>query len=168
MVRLPRKERKTWWLCSCACGKTVEVRAQSLIRGEAISCCLHWKAGPKNDQWGGFGEISASYFYNLRKNAATRNLVFEISLEYMWGLFLEQNRQCALSWLPLTFPRRYSCLQDRKQATASLDRIDSTKGYVEGNVQWVHKDINLMKNALDEKYFKELCRHVAATTVFSV
>jgi hypothetical protein len=26
-----------------------------------------------------------------------------------------------------------------------MDRIDSNKGYVEGNVQWVYKYVNLMK-----------------------
>ena len=31
------------------------------------------------------------------------------------------------------------------KGTASLDRIDSTKGYVRGNIQWVHKDINWFK-----------------------
>jgi hypothetical protein len=30
--------------------------------------------------------------------------------------------------------------------TASLDRIDNTKGYEEGNVWWVHKEANRLKN----------------------
>lgn len=32
-----------------------------------------------------------------------------------------------------------------EKQTASLDRIDSTKGYIESNVQWLHKDINNIK-----------------------
>ena len=47
--------------------------------------------------------------------------------------------------------------KDKAKATASLDRIDQNKGYEIGNVQWVHKDVNLMKMYLDEKYFIGLC-----------
>lgn len=40
---------------------------------------------------------------------------------------------------------------------ASLDRIDSSLGYIEGNVQWVLREINFMKGNLDEEYFKNIC-----------
>ena len=46
--------------------------------------------------------------------------------------------------------------------TASLDRIDSSKGYVIGNVQWVHKDINIMKNKFDNQYFIDMCKKIAS------
>ena len=48
----------------------------------------------------------------------------------------------------------------KNEQTASLDRIDSTKGYVPGNIQWVHKDINRIKNkfSMDEllSYVKKI------------
>ena len=44
---------------------------------------------------------------------------------------------------------------------ASLDRIDNMQGYVKGNVIWVHKAINMMRNAFDIEYFKRMCRIVA-------
>ena len=47
-------------------------------------------------------------------------------------------------------------------ATASLDRIDSSRGYVPENVQWVHKVINRMKGTLSDDEFKSWCRTVAA------
>lgn len=46
------------------------------------------------------------------------------------------------------------------ETTASLDRIDNTKGYLEDNVQFVHKDINRMKWAHSQQYFIELCSKV--------
>jgi hypothetical protein len=36
-------------------------------------------------------------------------------------------------------------LYDGLHGTARLDMIDPAKGYVEGNVQWIHKDIQAMK-----------------------
>ena len=41
---------------------------------------------------------------------------------------------------------------------ASLDRIDSKKGYTEDNVQWVHKYVQRMKNAFSEKRFLEVVK----------
>lgn len=41
--------------------------------------------------------------------------------------------------------------------TASLDRIDNSKGYEEGNIQWVHKDVNFMKRTYSQEYFIKLC-----------
>jgi hypothetical protein len=44
-----------------------------------------------------------------------------------------------------------------KSTTASLDRINSSLGYVEGNCQWVHKVINTMKMALSQDEFIYYC-----------
>jgi hypothetical protein len=45
--------------------------------------------------------------------------------------------------------------------TASLDRIDNNKGYTKDNIQWLHKNINLMKHCFDQKYFIELCNLIS-------
>lgn len=45
--------------------------------------------------------------------------------------------------------------------TASLDRIDGARGYVEGNVWWVHKDVNVMKMDLEVDYFVDLREGIA-------
>ena len=44
---------------------------------------------------------------------------------------------------------------------ASLDRLDITKGYETGNVQWVHKHANIMRNVYSIDYFIHLCHLVA-------
>jgi len=43
------------------------------------------------------------------------------------------------------------------KSTASLDRIDSNHGYINKNVQWIHKSINKMKMDMKEARFIELC-----------
>ena len=73
-------------------------------------------------------------------------------------LLSSSTRQCALSGLPIKLPDRY-----KQTFTASIDRIDSSKGYVKGNVQWVHKDINMMKRNLNQARFVEFCLAVAST-----
>jgi hypothetical protein len=75
----------------------------------------------------------------------------------MWEIYEVQGGLCALTGEPLTFKN----LNKGTDQTASLDRIDSSLGYVEGNVQWVHKDVNLMKNVLSQARFIELCSLVS-------
>jgi len=48
--------------------------------------------------------------------------------------------------------------EDRAKTTASLDRIDSTKGYTLDNIQWVHKTLNRLKMNLDNQEFIEWCK----------
>jgi hypothetical protein len=42
--------------------------------------------------------------------------------------------------------------------SASLDRIDSSKGYVKGNVQWTHKTVNIMKQAMSDEELIDWCK----------
>ncbi len=44
--------------------------------------------------------------------------------------------------------------------TASLDRIDSSGNYTENNIQWVHKDINKMKNVFSMDQLIEYCKKI--------
>ena len=43
---------------------------------------------------------------------------------------------------------------------ASLDRIDSSKGYIEGNVQWVTYQANVSKHTMTMEELYEFCRKV--------
>jgi hypothetical protein len=106
----------------------------------------------------GYQEITGSYWYSVKHAAKVRNLEFNISIEDVWNLFIKQNKLCALSGLPIYFAF-YN--EDQNTQTTSLDRIDSTKGYVLNNVQWVHKDINRMKHNFNEDYFINMCISIA-------
>ncbi len=107
-----------------------------------------------------FGEIVRGWWYDTEKAAKDRNIVFNITPEYVWNLFIKQNKECSLTGQKLCFVKNY--FKDSKNQTASLDRIDSTKGYIEGNVQWVHKKINFIKMHLPQDEFIELCKMVSS------
>jgi len=82
----------------------------------------------------------------------------EVTVQEAWELFELQDGRCALTGLPLSMPRRF---KEFAACTASLDRRDNTGGYTRDNIQWVHKDVNMMKNKFDQNYFISMCRRVA-------
>jgi hypothetical protein len=91
----------------------------------------------------------------MGSEAAKRGIPFEIDADHIEQLMKAQNNCCALSGLPIELGWY------RERTTASLDRIDSAKGYVPGNVQWLHKAVNIMKGAVDQRYFVALCDRIA-------
>lgn len=153
------------WQCICDCGKEYFVRSVHLTRKvyPVKSCgCQKIRFGPRHHQWTGCGEISgawwASHILRQLVNGQRRSKhEVTIDIKYGWELFLKQNRKCALSGEDIYFPK-----VNGEMGTASLDRIDSSKGYIQGNVQWVHKHINLMKNRLTQDRFIEMCKKVVS------
>lgn len=117
----------------------------------------------KKHNWKGYKEIAGTNWTYYKKGALRRGFKFDITIEYAWDLFLEQDRKCALSGQDIGFNIKTGSLSKYgyQKNTASLDRIDSKKGYVRGNVQWLHKDLNKLKSNLDEKEFIKLCTLVS-------
>lgn len=147
------------YLCQCECNNTKICIKNRLTEGRNLSCGCMTKCGQLNLKRRGVGEMPGSVFSRAKKGAEIRNLEFSISKEYIYDLFIKQNRKCALSGLDIKFAEKID-KNWYKNTTASLDRIDSNKGYIIGNVQWVHKDINQMKMEFEEKYFIQLCTQV--------
>jgi hypothetical protein len=110
--------------------------------------------GPRNWRWTGFGEMSGAAFGSIKQDAKKRDIPFSITIEYLWDLFLSQDRKCVLCGEVLVFST------DNYIRTASLDRIDYLKGYEEGNLQWVHKRLNIMKNNMSTEEFVGWCSRV--------
>lgn len=116
------------------------------------------KLGRNSSLWKGYEQISGSFMYLLKDGAKRRNHKFDLTAEQLWNLYIKQNKRCALSGLTLYFAE--SRYKDRQKQTASLDRIDSSKGYTIDNVQWVHKIINMMKQDYSNEYFIKMCTKV--------
>jgi len=136
------------YICDCECGNEITVRGDILRKGKIQSCgCLQSTA---------FGYISGKHFSTIKTGALKRNLEFNITIEFISDLFVKQNKKCALTnWDIVLNP-----ISKGPITTASLDRIDSTKGYTEDNVQWVHIDVNFAKQEYKQDYFIKMCRDI--------
>lgn len=110
--------------------------------------------------WKGYGEVSGTVICGIRNSAKQRNLEFDIDAKFLWELYLEQDGKCALSGTEIVFRFKEGHTQ-RTCQTASLDRIDSSKGYTKDNVQWVHKSIQRMKWDMSDDIFVKWCTMIA-------
>ena len=105
----------------------------------------------------GYEDINGRYWYSIVHSAKLRNLEFNITIKDAWDLFIKQNKKCALTDISIVFK---DLGKQSNTQTASLDRIDSSKGYTLDNIQWVHKVINRMKTNLSISEFKNWCKLV--------
>ena len=115
------------------------------------------------NRYKGYEELSGTRWSSYQVGAQRRGLEFNIAIEYVWELFLKQERRCALSGVPIDFDMSLDNLRKtgHQGGLASLDRIDSKQGYIEGNVQWVHKDVNKMKMELPQERFLEMVKQIS-------
>ena len=78
----------------------------------------------------------------VKSRSKKKNLEFNLTIEYLESIY-PKNNMCPLLNIPLDWKSSY-----KHPSTPSLDRIDSSKGYIKGNVQWVSWRANqLMSNA---------------------
>jgi len=113
----------------------------------------------KHGHWKGCGSLDGRYWGSIKQAAKVRNITVEISIEDAWELFKKQHSRCSLSGTKLDFDRALGN-GEYYRGNASLDRIDSSKGYVKDNIQWIDKDINKMKNDLPQDKFLKLCETI--------
>lgn len=150
------------WICKCDCGNEKSFTSRGLRHYYIKSCgCLQREIGKNNKNWKGYEEISGTYWKNLLYGAKKRDLNITVSIQDIWKQFLEQKKKCALTGLDLTFNKR----ANDTTGNASLDRIDSSKGYVKGNIQWIDKRVNQMKNNFSLQEFLFLCKLITQNNI---
>jgi len=95
-------------------------------------------------------------FLKWKANAERNSLKckWELELGYIQALYEKQNGRCFYSGANMTFI-------PRSDFVISLDRIDSSIGYIKGNVVLCCADINYMKGPLDREKFILLCNYIS-------
>jgi hypothetical protein len=140
---------KRLWTVRCKCGVELNVQCNNLLGRKARIGCQ--QCAYKRDTGGAEGTI----WCQIRNNARKRKIEILVDWKYCKDLLIKQDYKCAITGIPLHLGYRKKDI--RANRTASLDRIDSSKGYVEGNLQWVDKTINRLKNNYSMEEFVRLC-----------
>ncbi len=66
-------------------------------------------------------------------------LIVQVDFDYLWQTFLDQGRVCAITGLEMEH-------KPGSIRTMSIDRKDSSLGYIPGNIQIICVGVNLLKN----------------------
>ena len=146
---------------TCRCGYSAAVSCYAIFKGSSkgcLECDRKKRLGAGNHTWRGFDKIPGSFMQRYKRTALRKNRQWTITPEIVNQVYINQKYKCALTGIPIDFENKnydigYTC-------TASLDRIDSKKGYTPENIQLVHKDVNMMKNHYPQDYFIKMCKLV--------
>lgn len=103
-----------------------------------------------------------NFLSNIHNKASKRkqHLGFDIDLMFLLKIYEDQKGLCALSGVEMT----YIAGRGRIDTNISLDRIDSSRGYLRDNVQLVCTVVNRMKQDLSQAELVVWCKHILRTT----
>lgn len=105
----------------------------------------HNNGGSRRDEW--------SPFRACLRSVNKRYKDVGISMEDIRDQWIKQNGKCPYSGVKLTLEKHGDPIYQ-----ASLDRIDSSIGYLKDNIQFVSTPINYMKNTMSHDNTIKLCR----------
>ena len=120
---------------------------------------LHWSypqlrdnviPGSVTDKFSPFRKYLASIRHRERDAKITLN-----DLKEQWD---SQSGLCAISNMPMILPSTTGTKHKRTPNLASVDRIDSSKGYTIDNIQWVCLIAQYAKNSFSTDDVIEFCR----------
>lgn len=156
----PVKSEKQNQVCKKA-GRTVEVNCEACGEGIFITKKEFDKGVKKfcskSCRKTSYRSVYGRYLYQVQRRSKKLGRDFDLDEDYLKTLLeVVQGNRCALTNVPITLrdEREESCLYN----SASLDRIDNSKGYTKDNVQWVVLGANYMKLDFHENEVHVLLR----------
>ena len=93
-------------------------------------------------------------YHSVKNGAKVRGIVCKLTKQDINNLLGASKGFCAMSGVKLT-------MRANDLNRASIDRIDSSKGYILSNVQVVTAQVNLAMNNDSKRAFITMCKHVA-------
>jgi hypothetical protein len=133
--------------CCSFCGKEIKNPfPERKLRHDAKFCsstCWHREYRESDEGW------AKDSIRKAKKRANVVDKGFDITWQFLLKLLKEQDRRCAITGIEFKFRSEFEGRMD--QYRASVDRVDSTKGYTKDNVQLVCAQVNIMKHQSTEK-----------------
>jgi len=100
------------------------------------------------------GDEMTKFRYHFR-NIKKRFKEVDLTIEDLKDIWIKQNGKCFFTGIELVLSS-YSKINKNPIYSASVDRIDNSKGYLKDNIRWVSRAINWMKNDMNDEMVYEL------------
>ena len=128
---------------------------ESLRLGKQCKSCSNKDVSNCHRGW--HRGIRVSWLNQFKSGSETRKIEWDLTIDDVANLYENQKGLCALTDVSIAFPE----IGHPQKAIASIDRIDSSKGYVQNNVQLVTRQVNMMKQSYSQDLFIDTCIKVA-------
>lgn len=146
----PTKDQHVYWRCICECGR--ETRSSGVSLRSGTKSCKTCGTAPRKAVW---QQILRLY----KSNAKNKNHAFELTTEKFVSLISSNCDYCGRKPHQKLWQGKSSALHLAFRWNG-IDRVDSAKGYVEGNVVPCCKPCNEMKSDRSREEFLELIKAV--------
>lgn len=165
--------------CGCNAVKPSSEYNRNVNSGKKNFCCQSCAASHNNkireinlsDRWiehlNGIRPNRRDEFTPFRytmKCVKQRTKEYDIDLQYLKELWESQQGVCPYTNLSLVLPEEDYTKDQDITTRASLDRIDSSKGYIKGNVQFIATPINYMKNTMSDQQTRSFLKRISSFT----
>lgn len=144
--------------CLCDCGGEKITFTHYLTRGTTTHCGCKRIENYSKARRGKYGEsLRNMVLNNYKRNAKNKGIPFELSNERVFELFQGNCHYCG-------DPPSKTIQRKKFYGTFTyngIDRLDSSKGYVEGNVVSCCESCNYLKNAIPYNEFIEKITKIA-------
>lgn len=166
-----RKRMQRIVLDCSQCGNNFERRASEVNRIDknrknmfcSIKCSNLYQTskkrdiiyGRKEDEFSAFRE----FFTKSRRRATDKSKEFSITLESLKNQWDKQKGICPYTGWDMETCKRHGKRKSTPRR-ASLDRIDSSKGYIDGNIQFISLMAQYAKNIFTEEDLIDFCEAV--------
>ncbi len=148
-IKRQRGKGRTEFYCNKSChGKVV---AHYVTQTE--SCTDQLDSGNRRDEY-------TPFKWYLRRCKDRKKKECNLTLVYLKELWLNQKGVCPFSGCKLTL-REFNDKRQCLPYDASIDRIDNSKGYIQGNVRFVSLMFNLARQSWSDNDVILFCRDVA-------
>ena len=146
-----RKTKYIYYVCTCDCGKIIDVQSTAFLKEKQISCgCKKLadrkdgKTAPRKDIKKN-GESSLNYLlWTYKRNAKKRGHEFLLTREEFTYLTQQNCHFCGIA--PFRKVKYWNKKNSVPYIYNGIDRLDSSIGYILDNCASCCKDCNVAKN----------------------
>ncbi len=153
-IKRQQKKGKTEFYCSLKCAGKNKKNLEHLTKFK--NNFLNTKYTRQRDKYAGF----RWYMKVIKKSSKKRNQLYDVDIEYLEMLWEQQDGICPFTKQKLVL-KQYSDDNISAPYSASIDRIDNSKGYIKGNIRFVALMFNYARNRFSDEQVIDFCKNVS-------